>query len=69
MTFKPEPGCTDEVRNCISNVRPGGLGIAEGVRKLCYLVQNAFASGCSGVRLKDDMPAAWLPPGWTAGIR
>ncbi|MDR3358502.1 MAG: ethanolamine ammonia-lyase subunit EutC [Desulfovibrio sp.] len=63
MTFEPKPGCTDETRNCISNVRPGGLGIAESVRKLCYLVQHAFSLGYSGIRLKDDMPAAWLPPG------
>jgi ethanolamine ammonia-lyase small subunit len=63
MTFKPKPGCTDEERNCISNVRPGGLDIAEGVRKVCYLVHTAFSLGYSGIRLKDDMPAAWLPPG------
>lgn len=61
MTYAPAPGCTDEGRNCISNVRPGGLSVEEGVRKLCYLVEGAFARRLSGVKLKDDMPAAYLP--------
>lgn len=61
MTYAPAPGCTDEARNCISNVRPGGLSVEEGVRKLCYLAQEALARRLSGVNLKDDMPAAYLP--------
>ena len=61
LTHAPVPGCTDEARNCISNVRPGGLAIEEGVRKLCYLVQGAFAAGLTGVNLKDDMPGDYLP--------
>ncbi|WP_353115523.1 ethanolamine ammonia-lyase subunit EutC [Nitratidesulfovibrio sp.] len=61
LTFAPVPGCTDEARNCISNVRPGGLPIEDGVRKLCYLVQGAFAAGLTGVNLKDDMPGDYLP--------
>ena len=61
LTYAPFPGCTDEARNCISNVRPAGLSIEEGVRKLCYLVQGAFARRLTGVNLKDDMPPAYLP--------
>lgn len=61
LTYAPFPGCTDEARNCISNVRPAGLSIEEGVRKLCYLVQEAFVRGLTGVNLKDDMPANYLP--------
>ncbi|WP_245590764.1 ethanolamine ammonia-lyase subunit EutC [Nitratidesulfovibrio termitidis] len=61
LTHSPAPGCTDEARNCISNVRPGGLAMEEGVRKLCYLVQGAFAAGLTGVNLKDDMPGDYLP--------
>jgi ethanolamine ammonia-lyase small subunit len=61
LTYAPFPGCTDEARNCISNVRPAGLSIDEGVRKLCYLVQGAFARKLTGVNLKDDMHAAYLP--------
>lgn len=61
MTYAPKPGCTDELRNCISNVRPGGLSTEEGVRKLCYLVQEALRQKVSGVALKDNMPAHYLP--------
>ncbi len=61
MTWAPHPGCTDEARNCISNVRRGGLSIEDGVRKLAYLVQGAMRLGLSGVGLKDDMPRNYLP--------
>jgi len=63
MTYNPKPGTTDEARNCISNVREGGLSIVEGVRKLAYLVENAFAIKASGVALKDKMSPGHLPFG------
>ena len=44
-------------------MRPAGLSIEGGVRKLCYLVQGAFARQLTGVNLKDDMPATYLPFG------
>jgi ethanolamine ammonia-lyase small subunit len=61
LTYAPAPGRTNEARNCISNVRPGGLSVEEGVRKLCYLVHKAFYLQYSGFRLKDDMPETYLP--------
>ena len=61
MTYDPAPGRTYETRNFISNIRPGGLSIDEGVRKLCYLAQKALDLKFSGFRLKDDMPANYLP--------
>ena len=63
LTMNPGPGTTDERRNCISNVREGGLRLAEGVRKLGYLVEEAFRLGHSGVGLKDRMAADYLPFG------
>lgn len=63
LTMNPGPGTTDERRNCISNVRDGGLGVPEGVRKLGYLVEEAFRLGHSGVGLKDRMAADYLPFG------
>jgi ethanolamine ammonia-lyase small subunit len=63
LTMNPRPGTTDERRNCISNVREGGLGITEGVRKLGYLVEEAFRLGQSGVALKDRMAEGYLPFG------
>ncbi len=61
MTWEPRSGKTDEARNCISNIRPGGLSIEAGVRKLSYLVEQARALKFSGVRLKDQMPRDYLP--------
>ncbi len=63
LTMNPGPGTTDERRNCISNVRDGGLGVSEGVRKLGYLVEEAFRLGYSGVGLKDRMAVDYLPFG------
>jgi len=63
LTMNPRTGTTDEARNCISNVRDGGLSLAEGVRKLGYLAEEALRLGLSGVGLKDRMAADHLPFG------
>jgi len=63
LTMNPHVGVTDERRNCISNVRNGGLGVSEGVRKLGYLVEEALRLGVSGVELKDRMAEGYLPFG------
>ena len=63
LTWGPRVGNTDEARNCISNVRPAGLPVPEGVRKLAYLVEEAFTMRGSGVELKDRMPGNYLPFG------
>jgi ethanolamine ammonia-lyase small subunit len=63
LTMNPCVGITDESRNCISNVREGGLSLTEGVRKLGYLVEEAFRLGQSGVELKDRMAEGYLPFG------
>ncbi len=54
MTSAPEVGLTDERRNCISNVRPEGLGYAEALDGLVYLIEGARRLGTSGVALKDE---------------
>ena len=61
LTYDPQPGKTDESRNCISNVRTGGMSIKAGVQKLSYLIENAIALKLSGVNLKDTMPSNYLP--------
>ncbi|BBD06992.1 ethanolamine ammonia-lyase subunit EutC [Desulfovibrio ferrophilus] len=63
MTYNAKPGTTDEARNCISNVREGGLSIKDGVQKLAYLMEEALRIKTSGVALKDKMPANHLPFG------
>lgn len=57
LTWAPRPGRTDAERNCISNIRPGGLSHADAAAKLHWLLRGARALGASGVALKDDMPA------------
>lgn len=57
LTWAPRPGRSDAERNCISNIRPGGLSHADAAAKLHWLLRGARALGASGVALKDDMPA------------
>jgi ethanolamine ammonia-lyase small subunit len=52
---------TDAERNCVSNVRPGGLDVEAAASKLTWLVTNALAVGMSGVRLKDESEKGSLP--------
>jgi ethanolamine ammonia-lyase small subunit len=54
LTATPHVGCTDAERNCISNVRPEGLGYAAAAAKLHYLLTRAHTLGYTGVNLKDD---------------
>lgn len=54
LTHGPRPGLTDEARNCISNVRPAGLGYPEAAHKLVFLMTEARRRGLSGVDLKDE---------------
>lgn len=53
LTYRPEVGLTDEARNCISNVRPGGLSYQAAADKLFWLVREALRTQLSGVGLKD----------------
>lgn len=53
LTYNPQPGLTDESRNCVSNIRPQGLGYKEAAFKINYLIQQAFQLNISGVFLKD----------------
>ncbi|EKE75645.1 ethanolamine ammonia-lyase subunit EutC [Gallaecimonas xiamenensis] len=63
FTYGPRVGCTDERRNCISNVRPAGLSYPEAARRQLYLLQEAWRRGLSGVELKDESPMALAGPG------
>lgn len=54
LTCGPRPGRTDAERNCLSNVRPAGLPIADAARKLAWLVHTALARGITGVSLKEE---------------
>jgi ethanolamine ammonia-lyase small subunit len=54
LTWAPRIGLTDESRNCISNVRPAGLGHEDAAARLHYLLVEARRRQLTGVQLKDE---------------
>ena len=60
LVHDPRPGRTDAERNCISNIRAGGLSYEAAAATLHYLITQSLRRRLSGVGLKDDRPA--LPP-------
>jgi ethanolamine ammonia-lyase small subunit len=60
LTWGPRRGRRDAERNCLSNIRPGGLSPTEAAAKLAWLMQAAMARGGSGVALKDAAPTLGL---------
>ncbi|MDP3254689.1 ethanolamine ammonia-lyase subunit EutC [Bosea sp. (in: a-proteobacteria)] len=67
LTFAPRTGLTDEARNCISNIRPGGMGFAEAAFRLAWLIDQGFRRSLTGVGLKDESDAA-LEAGGAGGL-
>lgn len=57
VTHAPRTGRNDAERNCISNVRPQGLGYAAAARRLDWLVGAALLRGLTGIALKDESPS------------
>lgn len=53
FTYHPKVGLNDASRNCISNIRPGGLTIKDASGKVLWLLQESYRLGLSGVNLKD----------------
>ena len=53
ITWQPVRGKQDSSRNCISNIRPEGLGYEEACQKAYYLLKESFKRQISGVDLKD----------------
>jgi ethanolamine ammonia-lyase small subunit len=55
MTFLPQSGTPDSRRNCISNIRDGGLTIDDAADGVASLVADMRKAGISGVGLKDAL--------------
>ncbi len=58
LTWAPRAGRTDAERNCISNVRPEGLGYRDAAARLVYLLEQALSRKLTGIGLKDESGAA-----------
>jgi ethanolamine ammonia-lyase small subunit len=55
ISFAPRPGQThDAERNCVSNIRPGGLAITEAARRIRAIMALAKTLRCTGTQLKED---------------
>jgi ethanolamine ammonia-lyase small subunit len=57
LTWNPKPGRTDAERNCISNIRPEGLGYQEAAHRIFALLVEARRRKITGVALKEYVPA------------
>lgn len=53
ITWQPNAQTTDADRNCLSNIRPAGIGTADAAFKLTHLMAAMRARRQSGVSLKD----------------
>jgi ethanolamine ammonia-lyase small subunit len=54
LTWLPRADTTDAERNCISNIRPEGIGYADAAFKLAHMLRAMRQRRVSGVALKDD---------------
>jgi ethanolamine ammonia-lyase small subunit len=57
LTWAAKHGSNDAMRNCISNIRPGGLSADAAAAKALWLLVEARKLGATGVALKDEMPS------------
>lgn len=53
LTWAPVVGRTNAERNCVSNIRPGGLGSEAAAGVLLWLIREAMRMRLTGVGLKD----------------
>jgi ethanolamine ammonia-lyase small subunit len=54
LTWRPGAATTDAERNCVSNIRPDGVGYDAAAFKVTYLLRAMRTRQLSGVALKDD---------------
>ncbi|MDE2575808.1 MAG: ethanolamine ammonia-lyase light chain EutC, partial [Rhodospirillales bacterium] len=68
LTWQPRAGRTDAERNCVSNIRPEGLGIAAAAEKLSWLIGEMRRRRLSGIGLKDEQPVLDPPQGRSISV-
>ena len=61
LTWQPQVGRTDAERNCISNIRPEGLGYDAAAHRFWWLCREARQLRLTGVQLKDGSGTLLLP--------
>lgn len=54
LTWQPHAQTTDADRNCVSNIRPQGIGYADAAFKIGALLRAMRTRRLSGVMLKDE---------------
>lgn len=63
LTFAPKPAVTrDSERNCVSNIRPGGLTLPDAARRILALAALAKRLQQTGTALKEDAALALFAP-------
>jgi ethanolamine ammonia-lyase small subunit len=62
LTYGPRMGRSDAERNCISNIRPAGLGYEAAAAQMAAQMRAALAQQLSGVALKLDPACAFPSP-------
>jgi len=60
LTFAPRIGRTDAERNCISNIRPAGLGYEAAAHRIAWHIGESLRRGYSGIALKDESASGRL---------
>jgi ethanolamine ammonia-lyase small subunit len=61
VTWDPRTGCSDANRNCISNIRPQGLGYGEAATLLHFYLTESRRLQQTGTLLKPSAAAHRLP--------
>ena len=60
LTYDPRVGRSDAERNCISNIRPAGLGYEDAAARIAWHIGESLRRGYSGVALKDESASGLL---------
>ncbi|MBB3962747.1 ethanolamine ammonia-lyase subunit EutC [Rhizobium metallidurans] len=55
ITYEPSVGTPDSRRNCVSNMREGGLSMEQAAKTIAGLIADMTKTGVSGVGLKEAL--------------